>query len=71
MTKQVKRRKASVYLVRYSAISVSAFDRKVCNFVELFFNKIDALHFQKHNGGVLTRWSYQEQIIMPKKRGKK
>lgn len=65
MKKQSKR-KASIYLVRW--IEESCHDDIPTNFVELFFNKKDALNFQKHNGGVLTQWSYQEQIVLPRGR---
>jgi hypothetical protein len=64
--KKPSKKKASIYLVRYYDVSHCVSGLAV--FVERFFNKKDALNFQKHNGGVLTRWEYAEQIEVPRKR---
>lgn len=68
MTKQVKRRKASIYLVRYD-IGSCLDDGKPLYSFEVFGNKKEALRYAQDNGGVVTSWLYHEQIEVPKRRG--
>ena len=70
MTKQVKRRKANIYRVLKCVTSETT--GQIFTHATYFTNRTQAMLNQEKFGGVLTRWSYQEQIeVMPKKRGKK
>lgn len=69
--KKPSKRKASsnLYLVRHYYQSYEL--AQMLTFEKVFHSKKKAIEFLKANGGVLTRWSYQEQIVLPKRRGGK
>jgi hypothetical protein len=64
--KKPSKKKASIYLVRY--YDLSNCEPGLVRFVEIFFNKKHAADFCKDVGGCLTRWVYDGQIVLPRKR---